>query len=78
MNILENQSLLHFNTFNIDISAKYFCETQSLEDIQNLIQSKKFKDEKYLILGGGSNILFTQDFDGIVMKVSQKEIKYSF
>lgn len=74
MNILENQSLLHFNTFNIDISAKYFCETQSLEDIQNLIQSKKFKDEKYLILGGGSNILFTQDFDGIVMKVSQKEI----
>lgn len=74
MNILENQSLLHFNTFNIDISAKYFCETQSLEDIQNLIQSKKIKDEKYLILGGGSNILFTQDFDGIVIKVSQKEI----
>ena len=76
MIIIENQSLQHFNTFNIDISAKYFCEIHNLEDIQNVLQSEKFKSERYFILGGGSNILFTQDFNGIILKVSQNRCWY--
>ena len=70
MNILENLSLLNYNTFHINVSAKYFTEVKSENDFQELVREKKFQNENKLILGGGSNILFTKNFDGIVVKNS--------
>ncbi len=68
MQIQKNYSLKNYNTFHIDAYSKYFSAFHSTEDLQNFFQSKKFKNESILILGGGSNILFTKNFDGVVLK----------
>ncbi len=68
MMVLTNQSLQSCNTFGIDVSAKYFTEIKSTEDYQSLIADPAFRDEEKLILGGGSNILFTKNFNGLVIK----------
>ena len=73
--IEENISLLLFNTFGIDVRAKFFVLIESIEQMKELIQSDLYKREKRLVLGGGSNILFTHDFDGLVVKVSIKGIE---
>ncbi len=64
----ENISLKSYNTFGIDVSARYFLNLNSLQDISNFILDKKFQNTAQLILGGGSNLLLTKNFDGIVLK----------
>ena len=68
MQIQEGQSLKSMNTFGIDAKAKYLCNIREQSDLEALIQTDLFKKEKHLILGGGSNILLTQDYDGLVIK----------
>jgi UDP-N-acetylmuramate dehydrogenase len=63
----KNQSLKPFNTFGIDVSAKYFATLSSLDDIHEILSDHHLKAEKKLILGGGSNLLFTGNFDGLVL-----------
>ena len=75
MNIQENISLKKLNTLGIDVQAKLFCEVNSVVALQELLRSDISKNNKKLILGGGSNILFTKDFDGLVIKNNIKEIK---
>jgi UDP-N-acetylmuramate dehydrogenase len=70
MQIQSDISLLPFNTFHIQASAKYFAEVLSLGDIIVLQDEKIFKDNNKLILGGGSNMLLTGDYDGLVIKIS--------
>lgn len=68
MTIQKNISLKEYNTFHVEASAKYFCEVNDLIELESLFADDRFRDEKKLILGGGSNILFTKDFNGIVIK----------
>ena len=70
MLITQNHSLKNLNTFGVDVTAKSFSEVFSEEELVQLICDEKFKFEKKIILGGGSNILFTKDFEGLVIKVS--------
>lgn len=72
--IQENISLQYFNTFGIDAKAKYFIEVSTDETLQELLHHTIFRNNKYLILGGGSNILFTKDFDGLVIKSAMMDI----
>lgn len=66
MEIQKNVSLKNLNTFKIDSKAKYLIE---IEEPNELIENKElFKNEKILILGGGSNTLLVNDWDGIVLK----------
>ena len=66
MKILEDISLRKYNTFGIDASAKYFLEADSVSSVQTFLEDKKISTQPRLILGGGSNILFTKNFDGIL------------
>lgn len=66
--IEENKALKNMNTFGLDAKAKYFCAVQSFDEIMAVFKSNKFIEEKHLILGGGSNILLTGDYDGLVVK----------
>jgi UDP-N-acetylmuramate dehydrogenase len=67
ISIQENVSLKSYNTFGIDAKAKYFCDIKSIDDLISLVQSEFIKKERFLILGGGSNVLFRKDFDGLVV-----------
>ena len=65
---LENYSLKSHNSFGITAKAKYFFEFTELEDSETFLQSNTtWKDEKILLLGEGSNVLFRNDFDGLVI-----------
>jgi len=69
MEVTENHPLRNLNTFGVSANAKYFCIAKSESDILKLLGSEKYKHSKLLILGGGSNILLTDDFDGLVLKI---------
>ncbi len=70
MEILTNHPLKDYNTFGIDVKAKLFVDIISADDIIELLRSREFINEPKFILGGGSNILFTKDFDGLIFKIS--------
>jgi len=74
MIISENVSLKPYNTFGIEANARVFAEMQSVQDIQIFCNTPRYKDQQKLILGGGSNILFTQEYDGIIVKMNTKGI----
>jgi UDP-N-acetylmuramate dehydrogenase len=75
MQLLQNRSLKNLNTFGVDVKAKLFAEVFTDDELINLLTDKKIYTEKKLILGGGSNILFTKNFDGVIIKVSISGIK---
>ena len=68
MNIENNKSLRSLNTFRIEATAKYFIGIHSIGEFEELRGDKRFSSAKKLILGGGSNILLTGDFEGWVVK----------
>ena len=70
MRIHQDYSLKILHTFGIDVKTKLFAEIFSDEDLFELILNRKLINERKFILGGGSNILFTKNFDGFVIKVS--------
>ncbi len=63
--IQENISLKPFNTFGIEASTRYFGRFSSVEELNQILTSNK--DKELLILGGGSNILLTKNFDGLTL-----------
>ena len=67
MNIFKNSSLYKLNSFGVKHKSKYLIEIKRKEDISFIINNKDLINEKIIIVGGGSNILFTKDFDGIVL-----------
>lgn len=66
--ISENVSLKPFNTFGLEAKAKYFSVFRSVEELKEILSDNKYKSERKLFLGGGSNILLMNDFDGLVLK----------
>lgn len=72
MKITENQSLRAYNTFGIDVFAKHFAEVYSEDALQAVL---KQNIQPLLLLGGGSNVLLTKNFGGIVIKNSISGIK---
>ncbi len=70
MNIQKNFSLKNLNTFGIDVKARFFADIKSEDQLGLILSDNKFMDVPKIILGGGSNILFIQDFDGVVIKNS--------
>lgn len=72
MQIQKDVSLKQLNTFGIEAKAAFFAEVNSVEELKELIKRDDLKPLPKLILGGGSNILFTQDFPGLVIKNNLK------
>jgi len=64
----ENVSLRPYNTFGLDVQARYFARFTSADALRQLLQLPQVQAANKLILGGGSNLLFTQDFAGVVLK----------
>lgn len=70
MLIQNNFSLKNYNTFGIEAFAKEFVEVQSVEELQQILKENQHK--KLFILGGGSNMLLTQDIDALVIHINIK------
>ena len=72
MQIQENISLKKLNTFGIDANAAYFAAFKNIDELSELLEFKQPQTINHqpqtLLLGGGSNILFTKNFDGLVLK----------
>jgi UDP-N-acetylmuramate dehydrogenase len=72
--IEENIDLKPYNTFHVQARARYFVRIQSMSDLKLLFHEPIYKNNKRLILGGGSNCVFVHDFDGLVIKVETRGI----
>lgn len=65
--IQSNIDILPFNTFGISVLAKQFATFSSVTELQQLLNNKD-TSVSFMILGGGSNVLFTQNFNGLILK----------
>ncbi|PZX54085.1 UDP-N-acetylmuramate dehydrogenase [Algoriphagus chordae] len=75
MNILENISLKTYNTFGIAKNARFFVSVNSSEELKEALSWAKSQNINPLILGGGSNILLTQDQEALVIKIEIEGIE---
>ncbi len=66
-NIQENYSLKNYNTFGIAAKAKYFAIFDSILSLKEILKTNLHQQEKFFILGSGSNILLTQDYNGLIL-----------
>ncbi len=66
MKISENQNLKSYNTFGMEVYAKQFVELETVEETPAAV-AEYLQQWPYYILGGGSNTLFTNDFDGTIV-----------
>ena len=73
--ITEFESLKAYNTFGVSAQARYFARFQSIEELRALLEHETIRANKRLILGGGSNMLFTRNFDGVLLKNELKGIQ---
>jgi UDP-N-acetylmuramate dehydrogenase len=73
--ILNNYGLRGLNTFHLDVYCNYFTEISSEKDFYSLMKEAVYSQNEKLIIGGGSNILFTKNFEGLVIKNSIKCIE---
>jgi UDP-N-acetylmuramate dehydrogenase len=71
----QNASLLANNTFGIDVKADYFIEYESIDELQLALESDIVKSNRILQIGGGSNLLFLNDFCGVILHSVIKSIK---
>jgi UDP-N-acetylmuramate dehydrogenase len=76
LQIQENVSLKNFNTFGIDVSAKYFVEIGHEDELVELFMDPEWRHIKRLVLGGGSNMVMVKDFDGLVIRINIRGIEH--
>lgn len=67
MNVLQNQSLLPFNTFHIDNKAAYLLVLHTEQELTEALASDLLHRHEVRVIGGGSNILLTEDIAGVVL-----------
>ena len=67
MQLRQQVSLKSFHTFGLDVSARYGLEVTQPHHLQEFLELPEWTSQSHLILGGGSNVLFTKDFEGLVL-----------
>ncbi|MBC7914283.1 MAG: UDP-N-acetylmuramate dehydrogenase [Pyrinomonadaceae bacterium] len=75
--ITEHVSLKKYNTFGVEASARWYTEINSEPELKELFVEPFWKEVPRLVLGGGSNLLLTRDFDGLVIRINIKGITSS-
>ena len=71
MDIKKNISLQSFNTFGMNVNAREFVSVNSLKDLTDVLNTNP---PHLFILGGGSNMLLTKDFEGLTLVIATKGI----
>lgn len=76
MTLIENYSVKPYNTFGIEANARFFARVSSLDELTQALYHPLVSGLPVLIMGGGSNLLFTKDFNGLVIKIEFKGISF--
>ena len=71
-----NYSLRENNTFGIDINAQEFITYDTVDELIAILNEIRDKGQRILHIGSGSNLLFTKDFDGVVLHSNIKFIQF--
>ena len=74
MNIETNASLKAYNTFGIDAKTQYLVHIDREDTLIDYLNDHGLQKDKTFVMGGGSNVLFTRDFAGVVLRVELKGI----
>lgn len=74
--IAEHVSLKHFNTFGVEAQARWFTEIHAEEELHSLFSEDRWRNEERFILGGGSNVLFTRSFEGLIIRMNIPGIQH--
>ena len=75
MNIQENYSLKLYNTFGVEAKADYFVEANNFTELKKALVFRRQNELPILFIGGGSNMLFVNDFKGLALKLNLKGIE---
>lgn len=68
--LIPDQSLRAYNTFGFDARARWFCRIEAPDQFVAALNDPRLRGAPHLVLGGGSNIVLTRDFDGLVLQVA--------
>ncbi len=63
----QNKSLINLNSFGLDVKSRWYAEPFDEDSVIEILSDKAFKNERVLITGTGSNILYSKDFDGLLI-----------
>lgn len=67
MPLLENMQLRDKHTFHIEATTRFWADFESVEELCNILKDKRFIDYPKFSIGGGSNLLFTRDYPGLLL-----------
>lgn len=73
LNFQKDVSLLPYNTFGIDVKSKKFVSVRSTDELKAVLNQNQ--EKRLLVLGGGSNLLLTKDFDGLTLRIENRGIQ---
>jgi UDP-N-acetylmuramate dehydrogenase len=71
----QNKSLKKYNTFGLDVNASHFISIHSIDELIAVLKDDHFSDIQKMFLGGGSNVLLTKDFHGLIIHNNLKGIE---
>jgi len=75
MKLQEHFPLKDITTFHAKVYAKHYTEFASINELKEILSSPEVKGKQFMILGGGSNVLFTGDYNGIIIRNAIKGIE---
>lgn len=73
--IKENMDITALTTFGVPVKARYFAEYSSVKELQQIMRTPEYQRSEVLHIGGGSNLLFVRDFDGMVIRSAVKGLQ---
>lgn len=74
MQIESNKNIKEYNTLGLNVKTRFFASPTSVAELIDLFNNEEVKSLPFLVLGSGSNILFTKDFPGLVVSLENKQI----
>lgn len=75
MKFYKDFSLKDYNTFGLDVLTRYFYEFDSEEDLKQILKEDTIRTNRLLVVGQGSNLLFLNNFDGVVLHSAMKDVR---
>jgi UDP-N-acetylmuramate dehydrogenase len=76
LQIQQNVSLKNFNTFGVEANASFYAEINHEDELVELFMDPQWQQIERLVIGGGSNLLLINNFDGLVIRMNIRGIEH--